>query len=135
VIINPPAFAQLPWAIQPTAPIPPSSQVAALADQAFREVDAYLLGIQPNLLKIPEGPQFRNDAANLRQAILELRQAAATGYAPGAAAQALRRAGAIHQRLLDRTLRVSRGQVGPNNARVYAIGSILDQIRPLIPYS
>ncbi|WP_169978579.1 hypothetical protein [Tautonia rosea] len=134
VIIDRPGYDQLPWPGPPGwggggGILPPMAQAVPFIDEAIREVDAYLLGIRPNVSIIPEGPQFHRDAQELRNALLGLRQGlAAGGWNPSVGRQH-REAEAIAQRLVDRTLRVGRGQIGPNNARVLRIQDLINQAR------
>jgi len=132
VLIDPPGFEHFPWPIRPPGPVGPPPALP-LVDQAIGELEAYLVAIQPNLASIPEGPRFHRDARDLRDALLALRQPLAAGAWDPGAAQRFARVEADTRRLVDRTVRVSRGQIGPNNARVLRVRDLVDQIGRLLP--
>jgi hypothetical protein len=133
VIINRPAYGQLPWTIVPTTSAPPTGALVPLIDQALGETNGFLAALLPNLLRIPEGPGFQADARALIGDLLGFRQAIASGALGPPLFEAARRVDATYRRLLDRTNRIARGQVGPNIARVYRIGTVIDQIRGSLP--
>lgn len=121
----------------PTVPPGPTPLARAvdLIDQALGELDAYAAAIRPSVDKIPEGPQFQNDARNLRDALISLRAPLAAGTWNASARRAFGRADSDSKRLADRTIRVSGGQIGPNNARALRVRELVDQIRRLLPQS
>lgn len=130
VIINPPAFPNLPYPITPDwASRPNPSPVLGLVDQAIGEVDGFLLGIQPNLLVIPEGPRFQADAREVRGSLMRLRQATLGPPGNRVAAEALRRVEADYARLRNRTDRIARGKYGTNIARVLRLGDLITAMR------
>jgi hypothetical protein len=137
VIIDPPGYGQFPWPIPPGGgggglPPPPSASAVPLIDQAIAELDAYLVAIQPHLSVIPEGPQFHRDARELRNALVGLRQAiASSGWNPSVGGL-YDQADVILRRLVDRTARVSRGQIGTNNARILRVRDLMAQARSLL---
>lgn len=112
--------------------LPPTARAVPLVDEAIREVDVYLLGIRPNLSVIPEGPQFHRDAQELRNALTGLRQGLSAGGWNPAVGRQQAESEAIIRRLVDRTLRVGRGQIGPNNARILRIRDLIDQARAVV---
>jgi hypothetical protein len=112
--------------------LPPTAQAVPLVDEAIREVQVYLLGIRPNLSVIPEGPQFHRDAQELRNALVGLRQGLSAGGWNPAVGRQQAEAETIVQRLVDRTLRVGRGQIGPNNARILRIRDLINEARNVV---
>lgn len=137
VLIDPPGYEQLPWPGFPGlggggGVLPPTAQAVPLIDEAIREVDVYLLGIRPNLSVIPEGPRFHRDAQELRNALIGLRQGLSAGGWNPSVGRRQAEAEAIVQRLVDRTLRVGRGQIGPNNARVLRIRDLINEARNVV---
>ena len=103
-------------------PLPPGHTQAAARASAIEHLSA-----------IPEGPQFHRDAQELRNALLELRQAMASGGWNPSVGRQQAQVDALLQRLVDRTARVSRGQIGPNNARIIRVRDLVNEARNLPP--
>lgn len=132
VILDPPAYDDLPWNLRPGGLPMPGPNPVAVADQAIAEVDGFLLAIQPNLTRIPEGPRFQSDARSLRNRLLDLRQRLARGEYAGGLRSPYAAAESDYRRLADRINRVSGGRSGPNIERVGRIGQAMADLRGVL---
>lgn len=117
----------------PIGTLPPAAQVLALVDQALGELDAYAAALRPNVGSVPEGPQFQADARSVRDALVAFRAPMAAGTWDAPTRRAYGRLDADSKRLADRTVRVSQGRIGPNNARALRVRELVDQMRELLP--
>lgn len=118
----------------PNPPIGPGpgfgvSPAVALADQLGGEVEGFLVAVQPNALRIPQGLQFIADARILRGAVIAFRQAAAAGAPPTQLQPAFAQLNQAYANLLNRINRIAGFRSGPNIDRVRRMGLIVDQIR------
>lgn len=129
VIIDPPAYPHLPWPVSPPGNRPGNAAAIALADRFAGEIDGFLAAMQPNVLKVPEGPQIFKEGKAVRNEVIAFRQTAAAGARPRELAPSLRQLEGLYAGFSSRVLRVSGGKPGPNVDRVRRMGAILDQIR------
>jgi hypothetical protein len=121
----------------PTNPFPPGggmgvSPVAGLADQLLNETSTFIAGFVQNAARVPEGRFILAEAQQLQTAANGFRQQAYSNLAPSQLAQQFMNVNACWQRLGQRVQRISRGQVGPNIARVQNLGAICSQIGQLL---
>lgn len=125
-LIDPPAYSGIPYQVVPTSVNRPYPTTLPSIDQALGQIDAFLLGIRPNIGTIPEGPRFQSDAVALRNDLLNLRQQTLnSGVMPP---DALARLDRSYRRLASRTGRIAQGRYGPNIARIDTLGPIIGQI-------
>jgi hypothetical protein len=133
VLIDPPAFPNLPYPVTPPGSIHPPRQLVAQIDEALALTDGFIATVQPNLLTIPEGPQFLADGRQVLLGLSALRQAAFDPAGPGALQPAMQRVLRDYDRLRRRTDKISRGRLGPNVERVLRLGDALAAIRRSLP--
>jgi hypothetical protein len=133
VIIDPPAFPNLPYPVTPPGLAQPPARLVAQIDEALALTDGFLAAIQPGVLTIPEGPQFLADGRQVLLGLSALRQAAFEPGGPAAILPAMQRVERDYQRLRRRTEKVSRGRLGPNIERVLRLGDTLAAIRRSVP--
>lgn len=117
----------------PIGTLPPTARIVALIDQALGEIDAYAAAIRPNVGSIPEGPQFQSDARGVRDALVAFRPLLVDGIWDASARRAFSRVDTDSRRLADRTVRVSQGRIGPNNARAMRVRELVEQMGELLP--
>jgi len=124
--------------IDPGRPVPPPGQrpgtaaTIAIADQFTGEVDAFIATMQPNVLKVPEGPRIMQDARALRNEVITFRQTAAAGARPRELEPSFRQLEGIYAKFSNRVERVSGGKPGPNVNRSRRMATLLDQLRDRI---
>jgi hypothetical protein len=106
-------------------PIEARLQCALLREYTgiIAETDTFMAGLND---KVPEGPQIRNEALVLRDAVRKLRRFTAQGAPDRRIVQELVAAVEAQRILLERVERVNQGrQLGPNVLRLRRIGKAL----------
>jgi hypothetical protein len=78
VVLDPPAFGQLPWTIGSGGGVPNGALVQA-ADAAVAALEVVITSWQPLAYAAPQVPGFLAEARECKGAVLELRQQAAAG--------------------------------------------------------
>ena len=132
VIIDPPAFPHHPWPGPPPTTRPVNGPIIALTDQLVAEVDAFIAAMQPNALKVPEGPQILQAARAFRNEAVAFRQTAAAGARPRQLSPSLNQLDGLYAKFSNRVFRVANGLDGPNINRTRRMGVILGQMRQML---
>lgn len=116
----------------PVLPGRPAPAFALIDDWVGRD-DQFLAALTPNITRIPYGFQFQAEARILRDRLLRLRQELENNAPQGRVYRALDEVDRAYGDLARRTAVVSRGQMGPNIARIADMGPLNQQLQAMFP--